>query len=1080
MDFKRLIPTQLLYADCKTNCEAGQLHQIIKTESGICYKSGDRASYIIFKNLSEEREISSKLEKSGIVGFIEATEKGTQHIFYFTSFAKVGIKGVTITDDFLKKSNCDIDRLTKDFVLSIGGSNFVILARKAVSVESMKNNIFAFVGIDSIKDNFVMLDCMTARDDDDSEYIEATTKRPLNNSENYSFVLAQVDSGAFFTRKREAISKKVKESIEGKKNAFLEIWREYCLSSYERVINACLNAGILEIEMFDGDGYTVKDNGANTFSNFIAEIERAKIDDCYLLFPLEGSQDVQKMNAFRDILRGQSQSDKETLILAVREYIYKRKSKANVNIDVAASKERGKIVLAKNQEVSGVGREAYIIVSGRKTTKMLENIEREFARIMEGDIPLPQLSEILLSINSENAIKYKGTKRKKIHIEDAIKNFKFTPTLNQTEALRIALETPDIAIILGPPGTGKSELIRAICKAIEDKEGSINGTLLTAYQHDALDSLMENTEVNGLPCIRYGGKDKSVARVLSLTLAAQIREKAEELEKKYPDYAKAGVLYSLKNQIVAIDYLQTSFNNIGVFLDGIVEIVKNYVAYETRRKLQNLKSKYLAQQQVRKDVNKPASVVNRLRTNKTAYEDDGQLCLSTAETYLEAFSLLGNDTIKSLLEGYKSAISESNYELAEKHKLKIIAYLTKDTKLLISETDKKNILELLHEVTKEVENALALSGDLESEILSDFINTYKNNYGETLYAIKKYNKYAGSTHHQLDGNLSDIGFASRKDAEFENVIIDEAARSSPNDLVVVMSKASKRIIFVGDHNQLPQFQDKDLFKSALQRMREQRGEVVEDDSDSGDRADCSLFEKLIEVVERMKENDGITRYAMLTEQFRSPPILGDFISREFYRGKLANGAKDIARYEHDIPKYQGLCAVFKDFPLGYPREEHDSRKSRFRRCEAEWIAKDIKEILETRNKPISIGVMSFYKAQCTEIEKELIKVGVVVRNEDGSISIAPKHSKHAGDRLFVGTVDAYQGKQFDVVYLSVTVANDRDDIGFLESENRRCVALSREKKLLIVVGAPEMLKKTKQIESFRELCKRESKGRVLQ
>ena len=99
-------------------------------------------------------------------------------------------------------------------------------------------------------------------------------------------------------------------------------------------------------------------------------------------------------------------------------------------------------------------------------------------------------------------------------------------------------------------------------------------------------------------------------------------------------------------------------------------------------------------------------------------------------------------------------------------------------------------------------------------------------------------------------------------------------------------------------------------------------------------------------------------------------------------------------------------------------------------------------------------------------------------------------------RLRVGTVDAFQGMEFDVIYLSVVrsevntneeartrlfaaadVVNagmhspkseeyrkaceeidevGRKTFGFITSQNRLCVALSRQKRLLVVVGNGEL------------------------
>lgn len=1097
-DIERYVPpVKQLYAECEPTdaLQSGgrNPYQIIRTDSGgICVKpeEADAAPIpIIFKKISEEKAVSASLGKSGAIGFVMFGDKGALPEFHFLSCEKSRIKCVTVSDDFLAVAKSDADRLSSEFVFSIGGGGIVVSARKRLSGydESMKNDSVVIVGIGD-NGKFIALDCAVARDDEDNPYINAVTRRPLKNDDDYEYKILSVETGLFFTKKREILRERVRRDINGRNNTYLELWREYCFFEYKRIIDACVNAGVLKIERFDGESFIVKDGGANTVSDFISEMSGAGIDDCCLLTSQDGYAAVEKINEFRDRMEGQSGEDKEKSVLEAREYLKEIGKKTPlINIDVAASKEKGKLVLKKDQEVDGnkIRSAAYILISGYKKRKSLDTDEREYARIMNGETPMPQLSEILLGINDENEIRYKGTPNKSIPLKDISKYFAYPPTLNQTEALRTAYETPDIAIILGPPGTGKSGLIRAVIQAIEGRDKPLNGTLLTAYQHDALDNLMERATVNGLPCIRYGGKDKNASKILSLGLAGQIREKAEELAAKYPKYAEKGVLHSIKDQMAALDYMQLSFNNVCGYIDGIIDLVKSY-SPESLRKLRDLRMKYAAKTDVKEHIIPAASAANRLRCGKTAYDDDGILCLQTAKNYLSEIGLLKDDKIKRALDGYEAAVKEGKFDSALEHRLRLVAEITADKKPIISESEKQELREMLRGMLDEIENKLALSGNLEAEIMSDYIHTYKNNYGETLYAIKKYNKYVGSTHYQLDGNWKDMDLGlhesgeERGGAEFENVIVDEAARSSPNNLAVVISRASKRVILVGDHHQLPQFQDKGLFEEAMRKIKEKgaASPQARDGTDTDDAADCSLFEKLIKVAERMEKHDGIKRFAMLSEQFRSPPLLGDFVSREFYNGKLKNGKKDPKEFEHRIPKYKNVCAVFKELPVRCGYEEKDDKKSRYRSCEAEWIVGDVQEALDTCGGRLSIGIMSFYKAQCKRLEDEFVKNDLMARGEDGAASIAPKYA-NSGHTLFINTVDAFQGKEFDVVYLSVTVANNKNNIGFLDNENRRCVALSREKKLLIVVGAPEMLERMGQIKLFWELCKKEPGGKVL-
>jgi superfamily I DNA and/or RNA helicase len=88
--------------------------------------------------------------------------------------------------------------------------------------------------------------------------------------------------------------------------------------------------------------------------------------------------------------------------------------------------------------------------------------------------------------------------------------------------------------------------------------------------------------------------------------------------------------------------------------------------------------------------------------------------------------------------------------------------------------------------------------------------------------------------------------------------------------------------------------------------------------------------------------------------------------------------------------------------------------------------------------------------------------------------------------LRVGSVDAFQGKEFDVVILSIVRSHPvrgsskaTDLFGFAAVENRMCVALSRQKKLLIVVGDKSMAASRSAAEivgmnSLVQLCEEEN------
>jgi superfamily I DNA and/or RNA helicase len=87
---------------------------------------------------------------------------------------------------------------------------------------------------------------------------------------------------------------------------------------------------------------------------------------------------------------------------------------------------------------------------------------------------------------------------------------------------------------------------------------------------------------------------------------------------------------------------------------------------------------------------------------------------------------------------------------------------------------------------------------------------------------------------------------------------------------------------------------------------------------------------------------------------------------------------------------------------------------------------------------------------------------------------------HLIEHIRVGTVDAFQGMDFDVVFLSVTRSNRisptdetrrRQKYGHLMLENRACVAMSRQKRLLIVVGDRAMIEGDVAAEAVRPLVR---------
>jgi len=335
----------------------------------------------------------------------------------------------------------------------------------------------------------------------------------------------------------------------------------------------------------------------------------------------------------------------------------------------------------------------------------------------------------------------------------------------------------------------------------------------------------------------------------------------------------------------------------------------------------------------------------------------------------------------------------------------------------------------------------------------DYIDSLKENPILLRETLLNYTRVLGATNQQtLSKKMTEV---KKNDSFFENVFIDEAATSSPLDLFIPMSVAKGRIILVGDHKQLPNIVNENIVKK------------IEKDSISGEdgvsylasQIKTTMFERLIETAHKLEEKDGIRRVITLNTQFRMHPKLGDIVSRNFYMDE--GGLKSVKPESDFAHNYKGLNNKYLywiDVPYNEAyKEKYRVNNSRRNKDEAEKIAQHIKEALnsDTYNNE-TIGVITFYREQVHEIKEALRVKGIF----DDNYNLTAYYS---GLDLLVGTVDAFQGKEFDVVYLSIVYTYDekdssRETYSRLKLFTLLNVAVSRQKKLLICVGDMKIFK----------------------
>jgi hypothetical protein len=747
----------------------------------------------------------------------------------------------------------------------------------------------------------------------------------------------------------------------------------------------------------------------------------------------------------------------------------------------------------------------YLSLAGDRTVQ-----ERRFKarQDIEKASRLPELRYVLqgLPVDPDRSESYPSL------TQNALDCFKTgRPTDKQREAIRVAMETPDVALIIGPPGTGKTQVIAALSRMLADIGGTTgpqHQILISSFQHDAVENVLERTEVFGLPSVKEGGKKNNDGVD---PIERWCEQQHMKLTQAFADNdAKEGhvaLLMGLHRSIATLRHAQLEYaERLSLLrrLDGVLHQLGDQYLIRLPTMLKNEWDVYLADLPASNTSNVLDShelflrKVRGLRITPAGFSDDGRDRALDALLFLESIS----DRIASedldLLRMFSKLEEMDSQRAAEAALLKdrLIDTLLPDYRPPAA----KNRLEeggllLIGRIEAALDTKLKETRYGEAAVLARYRDAFVNHPDRTRMAVREYAMVVGATCQQAGSqqmaSLKALSGIDSTGIEFNTVIIDEAARANPLDLFIPMSMARRRVILVGDHLQLPHILDPDIENLLVEQMSLSELEKK--------AYEQSLFERLLLQLVAHEEGGGRQRVVMLDRQFRMHPILGKFISENFYQpaglGVLHSGL-DESDFRCDVPGYKDKVCAWIDVPLSLGNEDK-VRSSRKRLVEADRVTEEVDRLLMSCDPERSIGVITFYAAQRDEILENLSAKGITERNaESGNWTVAEKWRKTSNgtERLRIGTVDAFQGKEFDIVLLSVVRANSRripeveidsehyeraanGKYGHLRLTNRLNVAMSRQRLLLIVVGDKAMYQgKSAQaavpaLVAFVDLCK---------
>lgn len=651
-------------------------------------------------------------------------------------------------------------------------------------------------------------------------------------------------------------------------------------------------------------------------------------------------------------------------------------------------------------------------------------------------------------------------------------------TRNQEEAVEIALNNRnDITIIQGPPGTGKTTVVAAICHRLleladkKEKDGTVKTILASAFQNDTIEHLAAKVYTHGLPTVKVGKKSmgvKAEERFISdfeKDLQKEIDSRGGDSETRVStQLSSLAALFSKENNNE--DEIITSVTEIvpedtpipGISFDSLREI-KSGIRTFSRKNERNLE------------------LVNSIPTTEDDY-NFGNTMEIVAEVlqagfdmneydiqFLENVPEMNPDTeCLEKLAAIKASLSEKLS--AQKAQVKKDAH----NEILLWLEDAASCARRYEETNYENED------DFIRSVLSDLKKDLHGNTAYIRHSLQEYGDTVAATN-QLAGSKEMKDFSHIK-----NVILEEAARSNPLDLLIPMVKAEDRIIMVGDQNQLPHLLESNVAERSLAMI-----ENIDEKKEKRRLYEESLFGIIFENVKKAKRQRCIT----LNEQFRMHPTIGDFISDTFYKdpqtgeGLLKSGTEQLyhtKQHHLSISWAKGKTMIFCNVSGDKPESKGQSKCRQAEASKIMSILDELKKDPEFIN--LSIGVITFYSKQVTTLFEEAAKPehGYVIKDKDG-YNIAPKYRTIDGDKekLRIGSVDSFQGKEFDIVILSTVRSNSqsREDgnekkvFGFLTLKNRLNVAFSRAQKLVIVVGDANMFEDNyakKYVPSIYEFC----------
>ena len=619
---------------------------------------------------------------------------------------------------------------------------------------------------------------------------------------------------------------------------------------------------------------------------------------------------------------------------------------------------------------------------------------------------------------------------------------------SQLDALKMSL-SQEISVIQGPPGTGKTFIGLKIVDALlqncniwnPNRESPI---LVICYTNHALDQFLEGIleirvdGTNGYQhppnVVRIGGRCKS-ERLKPYVLANMVKIFREKRR------LSKGLAGHYKKVRVNMEKIQEDFENKIGNLDFMEGKLLSFEELDNVHLINRNHSRQLVQ---KAGLNACIEVWLELIKNPAQlieFENDADLVPENDEDDEECIDVIdepqlleedrqeeGDEEFEFVIESLKRSKERKEKRKVKPQKSNLIQENGWQVVEASEKKRKKRIADGIKEIPMTDDEVIAVR-DVWTLPLKQRWRLYLNWLNEFLMLSKtdlseiaeEYNASAKECMEvKEDINLSTISEAHvvgmtttgaakhnylLKKLHPKIVIVEEAAEVMEPHIITSLCSSVQQLILIGDHKQLQP-------KPAYFKLEKEYDFNI------------SLFERLI------KKN---ILCVTLTTQHRMRPEIARIVGNHIY--DRLDDAESVKRYEN-------VKGVEKNLFFIEHKEKEDSTnddsRSRSNTYEARYVTSLTQYLLNQGYRKHQITILTMYRGQLIKIKKQMSK------------------------RIFAGVrvaaVDDFQGEENDIIILSLVRSNPGKRIGFLKIENRVCVALSRAKKGMFVIGDFSMLR----------------------